>query len=155
MTAVLARLVVVLLAVTGGATTSAARRGVPYSQRPPVPIGCVALNGTPSPPWLSYQLVEAAGWPRAEARNVCRLVGCESVFDPTSVGRYRPPVYGLAQLMATSLPWSALLAAHGWTAADLLDSLRNLTIAREGWELLGRRYNAPGGWQCAGALGLP
>ena len=109
---------------------------------------CTSVYGSPAPEWLAGA-ISAAGWPGDQMTNVCKIAGCESNFHPTSHGS--SGVYGLMQVMARSLPWSTIMAAHGWSRDDLYDPVVNLTVAHEGWAQMGSAWSSSQ-WSCTYAL---
>ena len=141
--------------VTEAPTTVATESPAPAPVETPVPASslCVSKYGDPSPDWLTPATILAAGWPESQVTNVCKIVGCESNFHSGSVARAgrSTEVTGLMQIMPRSQPWSKILADHGWTRDSLLDPMINLTVAHEGWALMGSVWSRQQ-WSCASVL---
>jgi len=126
---------------------------VPVTEAPAAPITsglCASKYGSLSPDWLTPATIMAGGWPEAQVSNVCKIIGCESNFHEGS-WNHASNTRGLLQIMGNSLPWTNIMAAHGWTQADLFDPMVNLTVGYEGWALMGSVWKTSQ-WSCATVL---
>lgn len=123
----------------------------------PAFTGCVSIHGTPSPPWFDAELLAASGWPSSQWDALCRVVGCESNFEPTRVGGLGGRMIGLLQLDGHS--WGRMARELGFTLADLRQALPNLRVGRALFERLAEAHgtgeqwlpSSRGGWSCASA----
>jgi Transglycosylase SLT domain len=87
--------------------------------------GCISKYGTQSPDWLPELLMQSS-WPAESWTKLCRVIGCESNFNPQAYGGLRdrqgPRMMGLLQVDRKS--WTSKWQSMGFT--DMFDPAQNL-----------------------------